>query len=100
MPGFAASFVVTASSASQGIKAHADDRRYQFHGNKPNVSRNDVGNEEVDIVGAVGQIFIAAATVATGGAVSVTAAEGIGGGHRFHLDSPQTLARISASEIR
>jgi hypothetical protein len=53
-----------------------------------------VGNEEVDIVGGVGQVFIAAATVATGGAVSVTAAEGLGSGYRFQLESPQTLAGI------
>jgi hypothetical protein len=32
--------------------------------------------------------------VATGGAVSLTAAEAIGSGYRFHLDSPQTLAGI------
>jgi hypothetical protein len=51
MPGFAVSFVVTASSASQGIEAHADDRRYQFHGTNQTSRGAIAGNEEVAIVG-------------------------------------------------
>jgi hypothetical protein len=94
MPGFAVSFVVTASSASQAIEAHADDPALPVSRELTKRLTERLDSEEVDIVGGVGQIFIAAATVATGGVESVTAAEGIGSGYRFHLDSPQTLAGI------
>jgi hypothetical protein len=95
MPGFAVTLVVAASSASQGIEAHAEDWRYEFDRNYiPNVSRDDVGDEEVNIVGGVWHVFIATATVATGGAVSVATAEGIGSGDRFDLYLPQAFPGV------
>jgi len=62
VPSFAIGFEATAEPASRGIKAQAEDWRDQFDRHHvPNIQWNDVGYEEVNIVGGVRQVFITSA---------------------------------------
>ncbi len=88
MPGFAIALEATgAFPTSRRIQSQAVEGSYAVHGNHvPNVSRNDVGSQEV--------YFFRLVQIITTAALGLIAAAAEGAASRLDLYPPQALARV------